>query len=124
METTPSANPPAFPADVPPQPRRPNARLVFLALVAAAVIAGFFPHDTTTGGELVPAAKRKNMPELALPELNGASWKLSEHRGKVVLVNFWASWCEPCRDETPGLVKVAAEYRDRGLDVTGVAMDD
>jgi len=101
-----------------------QAKLLFGALVVAVVIVGLIPHETNSGGELVPVAKRKSMPELAMRELNGGPWTLSEHRGKVVLVNFWASWCEPCRDETPGLVKLAAEYRNRGLDVTGVAMDD
>jgi cytochrome c biogenesis protein CcmG, thiol:disulfide interchange protein DsbE len=102
----------------------PRARLVFVALVVAVVIIGLMPRETSSGGEMVPIAKRKSMPELSMRELSGGPWTLSEHRGKVVLVNFWASWCEPCRDETPGLVKLAAEYQNRGLDVTGVAMDD
>ncbi len=57
-------------------------------------------------------------------DLDGGSWRLADHRGRVVLVNFWASWCPPCREETPGFVRLAAEYRDRGLDVAGVTMDD
>ena len=50
--------------------------------------------------------------------------RLSDHRGDVVIVNFWASWCDPCKDETPLLVDWATRYRDRGLTVIGVDAQD
>ena len=103
---------------------RGKVRLIFGALVVAAAILTLMPHDFDSGGEIVPVAKRKNMPEISMPDLNGGSWKLSDHRGRIVLVNFWASWCGPCREETPALVKLSREYESRGLDITGVAMDD
>ena len=64
------------------------------------------------------------MADLALPELNGGSWRLSEHRGQVVLINYWASWCAPCRQETPGLIDLARDYRYKGLSIVGVSMDE
>ena len=59
-----------------------------------------------------------------MPELNGGSWRLSDHRGQVVLINYWASWCAPCRQETPGLIDLARDYRYKGLSIVGVSMDE
>src|SRR5258708_16732149 len=64
------------------------------------------------------------MTDFTLRDLKGADWRLSAHRVDVVLVNFWATWCGPCREETPGLVRVAHAYAPKGLAVAGIAMDD
>lgn len=64
------------------------------------------------------------MPGLEFQTLDGQPWHLSDYRGKPVLLNFWATWCSPCRMETPGLVRLAAQYRSKGLVVAGVSMDD
>ncbi len=64
------------------------------------------------------------MPDLRLPTLDGGDWSLPDHRGKVVLLNYWASWCPPCREETPGLVRVADAFHGKGLEVAGIAIDD
>jgi thiol-disulfide isomerase/thioredoxin len=69
-------------------------------------------------------AERKAMPQIELSDLKGAPWRLSDHRGEVVLVNFWATWCTPCRMETPDLVRVAQQYGPRGVAFVGVSMDD
>jgi len=63
------------------------------------------------------------MPELAMKELDGGMWRMSEHRGQVVLVNYWATWCGPCWEETPGLIRLSRELGTKGLAVVGVAMD-
>jgi thiol-disulfide isomerase/thioredoxin len=70
-----------------------------------------------------PVKDRHGIADLAMPELNGGSWRLSEHRGDVVLINYWASWCGPCREETPGLISLARDYRYKGLSIVGVSMD-
>jgi thiol-disulfide isomerase/thioredoxin len=59
-------------------------------------------------------------PPLSLKDLRGRNVRLSDYRGKVVLVNFWATWCPPCRAEVPDLVRWQREYKSRGLQVVGV----
>ena len=64
------------------------------------------------------------MPALVMRQLDGGSWRMTEHRGQVVLVNYWASWCGPCWEETPGLIRLSKELGPRGLAVVGVAVDE
>jgi cytochrome c biogenesis protein CcmG, thiol:disulfide interchange protein DsbE len=71
-----------------------------------------------------PVQDRNPVADLTMPELNGGSWRLSDHRGQVVLINYWAGWCAPCRQETPGLIDLAREYRYKGLSIVGVSMDE
>jgi cytochrome c biogenesis protein CcmG, thiol:disulfide interchange protein DsbE len=94
------------------------------AVAATVIILAFRPHDGDAGSGILAAGKRRSMPQVEMPDLAGRPWRLSDRRGKVVLVNFWASWCGPCRAETPGLVRLADEYRGRGFELAGVAMDD
>lgn len=63
-------------------------------------------------------------PEFSLPELHGGQLRLSSYRGKVVLLDFWATWCTPCREETPQFVDLQNKYGNRGFQVIGVSMDD
>lgn len=73
--------------------------------------------------------EKPSLPEKDLPPvrtLDEAGWKklLSENRGRVLLVNFWATWCGPCRDEFPGLVKLQKKYKGRGVEIVPISMDD
>ena len=63
-------------------------------------------------------------PDFVLPQLDGTPLRLSSYRGKVVLLDFWATWCDPCREETPHFVELQKQYADRGLQIIGVSMDD
>jgi peroxiredoxin len=63
-------------------------------------------------------------PEIALPNPTGKTIKLSSLKGKVVLLDFWASWCKPCRMENPAVVKLYNEYKDKGFTVYSVSLDD
>jgi len=61
---------------------------------------------------------------IPLPDLSGRSRQISEWQGKVVLVNFWATWCAPCREEIPMLVSLHRKYSSRGLEIVGIAVDN
>ena len=63
-------------------------------------------------------------PDFELKDTSGKMVKLSSFRGKYVLIDFWASWCGPCRKEIPNIKKVYADYKNRGLQVLGVSLDD
>lgn len=57
------------------------------------------------------------------PDLDGKSQQLGNWRGKVLVLNFWATWCPPCREEIPGFVQVDAAYRAKGVAIIGIALD-
>jgi peroxiredoxin len=67
---------------------------------------------------------RKKAPEFALKDANGEIAKLSDYRGKVVLLNFWATWCGPCEIEIPWFVEFQRQYKDRDFAVLGVSLDE
>ena len=109
----------------PPRPRWAKDKLmtVILGLIAAALIVGVRSPDTTPMTPALPISQRKPMPDFTFQTLDGKPWTLSAHRGHVVLLNFWATWCPPCQAETPSLVQIASVDQARGLDVAGVSMD-
>jgi thiol-disulfide isomerase/thioredoxin len=63
------------------------------------------------------------MPEIALSDTSGTLVKLSDYRGKVVMVDFWASWCGPCRKENPNVLRAYQKYHDKGFEIIGVSLD-
>jgi thiol-disulfide isomerase/thioredoxin len=66
------------------------------------------------------AQKTRSVPRLRLTDMQGQSLSLESYRGKVVLLNFWATWCAPCRAEMPDLIKLQEQYRSQGLQVIGI----
>ncbi len=60
----------------------------------------------------------------ALPDLEGKPQALAQWQGKVLIVNFWAPWCPPCREEIPGFIKLQKQYGDKGLTFVGIALDE
>lgn len=74
----------------------------------------------------VKAQPRQGMKaiEIALPSLKGDTLKLSSLKGKVVLLDFWASWCKPCRASNKELVKIYSKFKDKGFEILGVSLDE
>ena len=71
-----------------------------------------------------PYAAGKPAPEVTLRDLDGKDLALSQYKGKVVLVNFWATWCKPCQVEIPWLIEIQQKYAAKGFTVLGIAMDE
>lgn len=67
---------------------------------------------------------KKPLPALTLNDLDGRRHELSDWRGKVILLNFWATWCGPCQTEIPSFIRYQAEYGERGLQIVGVGLDE
>jgi len=70
------------------------------------------------------ASKRQEAPDFELKDINGKAVRLSDYRGKVVLLDFWATWCGPCKMEIPWFMEFERKYKDRGFAVLGLSMDD
>jgi thiol-disulfide isomerase/thioredoxin len=90
-----------------------------LAGLTGLAAAGLAPAQDE-GPSLRPWPKDRPTPPLALAGYDGPGWTLAQAKGRPVLLNFWASWCEPCRSEMPSLELVAQRYESRGLIVMAV----
>ena len=92
--------------------------------LAFGVVALAWHYGTRQSGGIRPVGERKAMPELVMAQLDGGTWRMAEHRGQVVLINYWATWCEPCWQETPGLIRLSQDLGPKGLAVVGVDLDE
>jgi thiol-disulfide isomerase/thioredoxin len=95
--------------------------IAVVGLAAAVAGFGYNAWRTVPGGHVQDGEAA--LKGTALPDLEGTAQSLAQWRGKVVVVNFWATWCAPCREEIPILVRLQAKYRDRGLQLVGIAID-
>jgi thiol-disulfide isomerase/thioredoxin len=100
-------------------------RWAVIFFVVAAGIAFLISqrHREVRAGGITPVVMRQTAPNMVLDGMDGGNWKLREHRGQVVLINLWASWCGPCRAETPGLVRLYGEAGPKGLEIVGLSLD-
>jgi cytochrome c biogenesis protein CcmG/thiol:disulfide interchange protein DsbE len=95
-----------------------------LAAVAVGVGIYSYRHSQGSRSDLVVAKQHGPAPDFNLPLIDGGQLRLSSYRGKVVLLDFWATWCVPCREETPHFVDLQQKYGGEGLQIIGVSMDD
>lgn len=90
----------------------------------AAVIIGAVALFYFARGQRKVTSPHPVAPDFTLPEIGGNVLQLSSLRGKVVLLDFWATWCDPCREEIPHFVELQRKYGSDGLQIVGVSMDD
>jgi len=99
------------------------------AVIAVALAVGLYFLNTkwivpATAQRVNAAAKHPPAPAFDLTDINGAKLSLADYKGKVVLLDFWATWCGPCRVEIPSFVQMQQKYAGQGFSVIGVAMQD
>lgn len=103
---------------------------VVIAVVAIIAVAAHYADRATRvrGKSHVASADSSKVglavPDVALKDLGGQELTLSHYRGKVVLLNFWATWCDPCRSEIPELIELQQKYAAKGFTVLGVDVDE
>lgn len=98
-------------------------------LAAAFALAYMVPGCNTTSvsvkaATVKPDSERKPAPDFALKDADGKTVHLSDFKGKVVLLDFWATWCGPCKIEIPWFIDLQRQNKDKGFEVLGVSMDD
>mgnify|MGYP006279514847 FL=1 len=82
------------------------------------------PAQRPTNSSYQHPLQSQKAPDFTLERMNGDSFRLADHRGEVVVVNFWATWCPPCRREIPGFIELQKEWGDKGLTFVGVSLDE
>jgi cytochrome c biogenesis protein CcmG/thiol:disulfide interchange protein DsbE len=97
--------------------------IVLMAVTGAFSSCGKFHRASGTDEEIV-SGPMGPAPNVSFKALDGSEISLASLRGKVVLVNFWATWCEPCKIETPWMIEFQNKYSSKGFTILGVAMDD
>lgn len=112
--------------------------ITYLIVAVAAAVVGFGLHYIWNRSEdrIVPNQSLnenpsasvtivgQQRPEFTLPDLNGQSFSINRWDGDVVLINFWATWCPPCRKEIPVFTQILRIYGDRGFQIVGIAIDE
>jgi thiol-disulfide isomerase/thioredoxin len=98
---------------------KPAALIIVVALLAVGsgiVVRGFL--------STVEQTSPTNLPDFNLPDVSGNQRNISEWQGKIRVINFWATWCAPCREEIPEFIALQEQYAANGLQFIGIAIDD
>jgi len=90
---------------------------------ATAAKAEMLPNDSGTAMEYISPLKGKPAPAFTLTDVNGKKVSLADYKGKAVLLNFWATWCAPCKMETPWIVELRDKYAAQGFEVLGISTE-
>jgi peroxiredoxin len=104
--------------------RSPLVLVVVAFVVALMLYVGYHKARNPGGMPFRPLTASAPAPDFSLESLDGKTMRLSDFRGKAVLLNFWATWCGPCKIEMPWFVDLQNQYGAQGLQIVGVAMDD
>jgi len=101
---------------------------IFRGLTLIVIVAGLYlmsrHHGAPARSGATGTGEHALAPDFSLPDLTGHRVELSTYRGKVVLLDFWATWCDPCRDEIPHFIELQDKYGGEGLQIIRVSMDD
>jgi len=100
-----------------------NRKKLLIGIVVIAVASGLFLLKDSLRRRPTPLHGML-APDFSLPQLTGERLELSAYRGKIVLLDFWATWCDPCREEIPRFVDLQNKYGSLGFQIIGVSMDD
>ena len=107
--------------------RRDPVVLIVVAMVVSLMLVfglNMAHRGPSQGEQSAIKMQGRSAPDFTLQSLDGKPVKLSDFRGKAVMLNFWATWCEPCKLEMPWFVEMQKQYGPQGLQIVGVAMDD
>ena len=98
--------------------------LFVMPLAAAALAAGVWLAQTRYAPQTPEAAAVSALWQMSFPDVQGQPQALAQWRGQVVVVNFWASWCAPCREEMPDFVALRTKHHPKGVEFVGIAIDN
>lgn len=105
--------------------RDPVVIIVVAMVVSLMLVFGFnMARKSKNNSVPGPQTKGDTAPDFTLQSLDGKNTRLSDFRGQAVLLNFWATWCAPCKIEMPWFVELQKQYGPQGFQIVGVAMDD
>ncbi len=96
----------------------------FAVVALAALLSSTACSNTTVKAAVKAEKDRKSAPEFALKDANGQTVHIADYKGKVVLLDFWATWCGPCKVEIPWFMEFEQQFKDKGFAVLGVSMDE
>jgi len=99
-----------------------NVGIAF-SIVAISVATALLGQSRLVASDANPIEKASPAPGWELQDLDGKTVRLSDFKGKVVILDFWATWCPPCRAEIPGLIELQKKYQAQGLAIVGVSVD-